>query len=96
MQLDLMAMDHSFLDAKKLHEEVVQEHCRMPERTKNYKIQIQNAQNVMLLVEEYKELREKLNSFESNKVLEIKLRKSNGYEAQLHEYELLVNQLTVC
>ncbi|KAM0063184.1 hypothetical protein Hdeb2414_s0003g00088101 [Helianthus debilis subsp. tardiflorus] len=50
----------------------------MPKRTKNYKIQIQNAQNVMLLVEEYKELREKLNSFESNKVLEIKLRKSNG------------------
>ncbi|KAI7737554.1 hypothetical protein M8C21_008857 [Ambrosia artemisiifolia] len=90
MKLDLLAMEHSFLEAKKLQDEAVQEHRRMQELTKNYKTQIQN---VTRLVEENRELREKLNAYESSADLEIQMKKSNEYEAQLHEYERLVNQL---
>ncbi|KAI7737553.1 hypothetical protein M8C21_008856 [Ambrosia artemisiifolia] len=93
MKLDLMAMEHSFLEAKKLQDKAVQEHRQMQELTKNYKIQIQNAQNVTRLVEENRELRQKLNAYESSADLEIQMNKSNEYEAQLHEYERLVNQL---
>ncbi|KAJ0441008.1 hypothetical protein HanIR_Chr16g0792921 [Helianthus annuus] len=90
MKLDLMAMEHGFLEAKKLQDEAVQEHRRMQELTKNYKIAIQN---VTQLVEENKELREKLNAFETDADSETKMKKSSEYEAQIHEYELLVNQL---
>ncbi|KAM0060456.1 hypothetical protein Hdeb2414_s0004g00124311 [Helianthus debilis subsp. tardiflorus] len=90
MKLDLMVMEHGFLEAKKLQDEAVQEHRRMQELTKNYKIEIQN---VTQLVEENKELREKLNAFESDADSEIKTKKSSEYEARIHEYELLVNQL---
>ncbi|MFS7999801.1 hypothetical protein Hanom_Chr12g01170791 [Helianthus anomalus] len=93
MKLDLMAMEHGFLEAKKLQDEAVQEHRRMQELTKNYKIHIQNAHSVARLVEENKELREKLNAFESDADSEIKMKKSSEYEARIHEYELLVNQL---
>ncbi|KAI3726856.1 hypothetical protein L1987_66662 [Smallanthus sonchifolius] len=90
MRLDLMAMEHSFFEAKELQNEAATEHRRMQELTKNYKIQMQN---VARLVEENKELREKLKTFESIADSETKMMKSNEYEAQIHEYELLVNQL---
>ncbi|KAI7746184.1 hypothetical protein M8C21_016262 [Ambrosia artemisiifolia] len=92
MKLDLMVMERSFCEAKDVQKEAAQEHQRMQELTKNYMIQIQNATR---LVAENKELREKLKTFESNADLENKIKKSNEYEyeAQIHEYELLVNQL---
>ncbi|KAL8230730.1 hypothetical protein R6Q57_000508 [Mikania cordata] len=90
MKLDLMAMEHSFLEAKELQKEAAQEHCRMQELTKTYKYQMQN---VIRLVEENKELREKLKTCKSNADSENIMKKSNEYEAQIQEYELLVNQL---
>ncbi|KAI3785663.1 hypothetical protein L1987_44787 [Smallanthus sonchifolius] len=90
MRLDLTAMEHSFFEAKELQKEAAIEHRRMQELAKNYKIQLQN---VTQLVEENKELKEKLKTFESNADSESKTKKSNEYEAQIHEYELLVNQL---
>lgn len=93
MKLDLMAMEHSFFEAKELQKEVDREHHRMQELTQNYKFQIQN---VSRLVEENKELREKLQAFESNAASENKMKNISEYEAQIHEYELLVNQLKVC
>ncbi|KAL7607348.1 hypothetical protein Lser_V15G18447 [Lactuca serriola] len=52
MNLDLMAMENSFLEAKELQEEVVQEHCKMQEMTKNYKLQMHEYE---LLVSQLKE-----------------------------------------
>lgn len=95
MKLDLMVMESSFYEAKKIQEEAAQEHRRMQELTKNYKIQIKNAQNVKLLVEENKTLRERVKTIESNAYSENKMKKSKEYEAQIHEYEVLVNQLKV-
>ncbi|XP_076943650.1 uncharacterized protein LOC143613965 [Bidens hawaiensis] len=86
MKLDLMAMEHSFLEAKELQKEVDREHHRMQDLTRNYKIQIQN---VTRLVDENMDLKEKLKTFESN----AKMKKLNEYEAQIHDYEVLVNQL---
>ncbi|KAK1433689.1 hypothetical protein QVD17_10604 [Tagetes erecta] len=90
MKLDLMAMEDNFFEAKEIQKEVDQEHRRMQELTQNYKFQIQN---VTRLVEENKELREKLKTFESNADSENKVKKSSEYEAQIQEYELLVKQL---
>lgn len=88
MKLDLMAMERSFFEAKELQEEVAQEHRRMQELTKNYKLQIQDAQNVTCLVEENKELREKLKTFESNAMLLLQ-------EMNSQFPELLMNQATL-
>ncbi|KAJ0754954.1 hypothetical protein HanPI659440_Chr09g0352451 [Helianthus annuus] len=90
MKLDLMAMERSFCEAKQVQKEAAQEHRKMQELTKNYKIQIRN---VTRLAEENKELIEKVKVFESNADSENKMKKLNEYEAQIHEYELLVNQL---
>ncbi|XP_076922769.1 uncharacterized protein LOC143584641 isoform X2 [Bidens hawaiensis] len=79
MKLDLMAMEHSFLEAKELQKEVDREHHRMWELTRNF----------TRLVEENKDLKEKLKTFESN----AKVKKLNEYEAQINDYEVLVNQL---
>ncbi|KAJ9567347.1 hypothetical protein OSB04_003313 [Centaurea solstitialis] len=88
MKLDLMAIEHSFFEAKELQEEVAQEHHRMQELTKNYKVQIQDTQNVTLLVEENKILREKLKTFESNAI-------SFLQEMSSQFPELLKNQATL-
>ncbi|XP_076903448.1 uncharacterized protein LOC143558506 isoform X2 [Bidens hawaiensis] len=56
MKLDLMAMEHSFLEAKELQKEVDREHHRMWELARNF----------TRLVEENKDLKEKLKTFESN------------------------------
>ncbi|KAI3759256.1 hypothetical protein L6452_06937 [Arctium lappa] len=88
MKLDLMAMERSFFEAKELQEEAAKEHHRMQELTKNYKLQIQDAQNVTHLVEENKELREKLKTFESNAKLFLE-------EMNSQFPELLKNQATL-
>nr|XP_043617216.1 protein CROWDED NUCLEI 2 [Erigeron canadensis] len=90
MKLDLMAMEHSFFEAKKVQEEVDQEHRVMQELTKNCKIQLQAARSVKHLVKENKALREKLKTFETNADSENQNKKLS---CQIHEYELLVNQL---
>ncbi|GKA55398.1 NAD(P)-binding Rossmann-fold superfamily protein [Tanacetum coccineum] len=41
---DLMAMEQSFLEANKIQEDVAQSLHKMPEMTKNYKVQIKDAQ----------------------------------------------------
>ncbi|PWA75479.1 hypothetical protein CTI12_AA241760 [Artemisia annua] len=90
MKLDLMAMEQSFIEANKIQEEVAQGHRKMQEMTKNYRIQIKDAQNVTRLVEENKELRKKLKLLESHADPENKMKKLS---CQVQEYELLVNQL---
>ncbi|XP_071711582.1 uncharacterized protein [Rutidosis leptorrhynchoides] len=81
MKLELMAIEDSFLEAKKVQEETAQEHDQ---------IQIQNAQNVKRLIKENEELKDKLKMYERNTDSENKLEK---WSSQIHEYELLVNQL---
>lgn len=90
MKLDLMAIEDTFLEAKKVQEEAALEHHKMQELIKNYKIQMQNTQNVTILVKENKELRDKLKTYESNANSDSKMKK---LLSQIHEYELLVNQL---
>ncbi|XP_008239878.1 PREDICTED: putative WEB family protein At1g65010, chloroplastic isoform X3 [Prunus mume] len=67
MKLDILALEHSFLEVKKIQEETVQEKTRMSELIQELEVQCQNAhKTVESLYMENKELRKKLNASETN------------------------------
>ncbi|XP_004299323.1 PREDICTED: sarcolemmal membrane-associated protein-like [Fragaria vesca subsp. vesca] len=67
MKLDMLALEQSFLEAKKIQEETVQEKTRMNELIQELEVQCQDAQKTTDdLYIENKELREKLDTSETN------------------------------
>ncbi|ONI08794.1 hypothetical protein PRUPE_5G201100 [Prunus persica] len=67
MKLDILALEHSFLEVKKIQEETVQEKTRMSELIQELEVQCQNAhKTVESLYMENKELRKKLDASETS------------------------------
>ena len=67
MRLDIMALDQSCFKAKKIQEESVKEKDRMNESIQELEVQFHNAQQIIkCLDKENKELKEKLDTSETN------------------------------
>jgi 6-pyruvoyl-tetrahydropterin synthase len=67
MRLDIMALDQSCFEAKKIQEESVKEKDRMNELIQELEVQFQDAQQIIkYLDKENKELKEKLDTSETN------------------------------
>ncbi|BFG32849.1 hypothetical protein CerSpe_191230 [Prunus speciosa] len=67
MKLDILALEHSFLEVKKIQEETVQEKTRMSELIQELEVQCQNAHKTTESLDmENKELRKKLDASETN------------------------------
>ncbi|KAK2997583.1 hypothetical protein RJ639_025996 [Escallonia herrerae] len=67
MKLDLLDFEHSCFEANKIREEAAQEKSRVQHLIQDFKLQIQDYQEVIeRLDEENRELREKLNTAEMN------------------------------
>ncbi|KAK2965754.1 hypothetical protein RJ640_003292 [Escallonia rubra] len=67
MKLDLLAFEHSCFEANKIHEEAAQEKSRVHHLIQDFELQIQDYREVIeRLDEENRELREKLNTAETN------------------------------
>ncbi|KAE8124409.1 hypothetical protein FH972_019299 [Carpinus fangiana] len=67
MRLDIMALDQSCFEAKKIQEESVKEKDRMNELIQELEVQFQDAQQIIkCLDKENKDLKEKLDTSETN------------------------------
>lgn len=67
MKLDIMTLDQSCFEAKKIREETVEEKARMNELIQELEVQFQDAQKIIeCLDKENKKLKEKLDTSETN------------------------------